>query len=127
MKRILIVDDSPAYAEQLRERLRVRYGEGEVQVDLARDPLAGVKMAGPEYHLLLVDLEMPILDGRRFIDAAVAKGMDKRRIVILSARDADVLHDRIPTGKCLAVINKTEPKQQEALFMMLDSIMRKPG
>ena len=127
MKRILIVDDTAGYPEILRTQLQDRYGAEGMTVDIARYPLTGVKMVGPEYHLVLVDLEMPVLDGRRFIDAAVAKGMDKRRIIVLSARDADVLHERVPAGHCLAVINKTEPKQQEALLMMIDSIMRKPS
>ena len=125
MKRILIVDDSPGYPDELRVRLLARYGAETTTVDIARDPLDGLKMVSPEYHLILVDLEMPVIDGRKFIDAAIARGADKRRIIILSARDADVLHERIPTGCCLAVINKTEEKQQEALLMMIDSVMRK--
>ncbi len=125
MKRILIVDDTPGFAEALRDQFFSRYGTDQVSVEICRDPLAGLKLAGPLWNLILVDLEMPILDGRKFLDAATARGANKRRIIILSARDADHLHERFPSGCCLAVINKTEPKQQEALWMMIDSVMRK--
>ena len=125
MKRILIVDDTPGYAERLKELFIARYGEGKTHVEICRDPLTGLKQAGPEWNLILVDLEMPILDGRKFLDGAVAKGANKKRIIILSARDAEHLHGVFPAGCCLAVINKTEERQQEALMMMVDSIMKK--
>ena len=42
-----------------------------------------------------------------------------------SSHSADVLHQRFRIGETIAVINKTEPKQQEAFLMILDSIMRR--
>ena len=125
MKRILIVDDTPGYAERVKELFIRRYGADKTFVEISRDPLTGLKLAGPEWNLILVDLEMPILDGRKFLDGAVAKGANKKRIIILSARDAEHLHGVFPAGCCLAVINKTEERQQEALLMMVDSIMKK--
>jgi CheY-like chemotaxis protein len=125
MKRILIVDDTPGYAEHLKDLFLTRYGGDKTTVEICRDPLTGLKLAGPEWHLILVDLEMPVLDGRKFLDAAVSRGANKKRIIILSAREAEHLHDLVPAGCCLAVINKTEERQQEALLMMVDSIMRK--
>ena len=46
--------------------------------------------------LLLVDLEMPGLDGTKIFSYAVSIGMDKNRIVILSGRDSDYLHEQFP-------------------------------
>jgi hypothetical protein len=35
------------------------------------------------------------------------------------------LHQLFPDGSCLAVINKTEPNQQNAFLMILDSIVKR--
>ena len=47
------------------------------------------------------------------------------RIVVTSSHSADELHQRFRIGETIAVINKTEAKQQEAFLMILDSIMRR--
>jgi len=75
--------------------------------------------------LLIVDLEMPGMDGKKFVDYARQKNVSGRRIVITSSHSADELHQRFRIGETIAVINKTDPKQQEAFLMILDSIMRK--
>ena len=68
---------------------------------------------------------MPVLDGRKIAALAQERGIPARRIVIVSARDADALHRIFPSGTCLAVINKSEPAQQEAFLMILDSFMKR--
>ena len=73
--------------------------------------------------LLLVDLEMPVLDGRSVARFAKERGVSEKRIVIVSGHDADELHRLFPQGACLAVINKTEAQQQSAFLMILDSIV----
>jgi CheY-like chemotaxis protein len=75
--------------------------------------------------LLIVDLEMPGMDGKKFVDYARAKGLSARRIVVTSSHSADELHQRFRIGETIAVINKTEAKQQEAFLMILDSVMRR--
>ena len=90
------------------------------------DPLLALPHLDPTIRLLMVDLEMPSMDGRKLLDFAAAKGVDRRRIVVTSARDADHLHRLFPPGECLAVINKDEPAQQAAFLLILDSIVRKP-
>ena len=41
------------------------------------------------------------------------------------APPAEDLHQLFPDGSCLAVINKTEPNQQNAFLMILDSIVKR--
>jgi hypothetical protein len=75
--------------------------------------------------LLLVDLELPLFGGRKLFELAKERGVACRRIVILSSRSAEDLHQLFPEGSCLAVINKTEPNQQSAFLMILDSIVKR--
>jgi hypothetical protein len=51
--------------------------------------------------------------------------MDKNRVVIISGRDADFLHELCPMGTCLAVLNKFEARQKTVLDMILISLSRK--
>ena len=58
--RILFVDDDPI----LREFARVNLASDQVQIDVAEDGLAALEALQVQtYDLLLVDLEMPRLDG----------------------------------------------------------------
>ena len=65
------------------------------------------------------------MDGQKFVSYAKQKGMPPRRIIVSSSHDATELHERFKIGDTIAVINKTEPRQQEAFLMILDSILRK--
>jgi CheY-like chemotaxis protein len=125
VKRILIVDDSEAFCQLWRGFLEARY-PGRVAVESFLDPVAALREVRPDIALLLVDLEMPVVDGKKFLEFAASQGVDRRRAVIVSARDAEDLHRIFPSGDCLAVINKEDPPQQAAFLMILDSVMRKP-
>jgi CheY-like chemotaxis protein len=125
MKRILIVDDHRAFVDHWKAFLEERYPD-RASVETETDSMHAVRSFGPHLHLLMLDLEMPVLDGRRLLDIAAAQGVDRRRIVITSGWEADRLHALFPAGSCLAVINKDEPRQQAAFLMILDSVMKKP-
>ena len=124
MRNILIVDDDAPYLDALREQIRSLYPL--LAVVTCTDPFQALAIlkAGP-VDLLLVDLEMPVLDGSKIISYAVSIGMDKNRIVILSGRDSDYLHEQFPMGTCLAVLNKYEAKQKAVLDMIFSSMQRK--
>ena len=79
----------------------------------------------PRKRVVIVDLEMPGMDGKKFVDYARQKGLSPRRIVVTSSHSADELHQRFRIGETIAVIQKTEAKQQEAFLMILDSVMRR--
>jgi CheY-like chemotaxis protein len=121
-KRVVLVDDSPAYAASWRAIFAERFGD-RVAFEAWQDPVAALARLGPDVDLLLVDLEMPVLDGRSVARLAKERGVSERRIVIVSGHDADELHRLFPKGACLAVINKTEAQQQSAFLMILDSVI----
>jgi hypothetical protein len=116
-KRVVFVDESPLYAESWRAVLACRYGPAV--------SIAALDALGPDVSLLLVDLELPLFGGRKLFERAKERGVTCRRIVILSSRPAEDLHQLFPDGSCLAVINKTEANQQNAFLMILDSIVKR--
>ena len=123
-KRIVIVDDSPSYCDLWSNFMIERYAET-ASVETYSHPYDALPKIDDTIDLLIVDLEMPGMDGKKFVDYARAKGVPSRRIVVTSSHSADELHQRFRIGETIAVINKTEAKQQEAFLMILDSVMRK--
>ena len=123
-KRVVIVEESPLYAESWRAVLACRYGPA-VSFEVHREALPALEVLGPDVTLLLLDLELPLFGGRKLFELAKERGVASRRIVILSSRPAEELHQLFPDGSCLAVINKTEPNQQNAFLMILDSIVKR--
>lgn len=122
---ILLVDDDAAFNELLSTYIRETYPL--LTVETCSDPLCAIAALKKQqnYDLLLIDLEMPALDGMKIFRFAVESGVDKNRIVILSGRDSDYLHDHFPMGTCLAVLNKFESKQRAVLEMIFSSLQRK--
>jgi len=123
-KRVVIVDDSSAFCDLWENILRERYGTV-VNVESYKHPYDALPHIGDSIDLLIVDLEMPGMDGEKFVSYARQKGLSPRKIIVTSSHDAAELHERFKIGDAIAVINKTEPKQQEAFLMILDSVMRK--
>ena len=124
MKRIVIVDDSPAYCDLWSNFMADRYADV-AKVETYSHPYDALPKIDDSIDLLIVDLEMPGMDGKKFVDYARQKGVSPRRIVVTSSHSADELHQRFRIGETIAVINKTEAKQQEAFLMILDSVMRR--
>ncbi|HKB80774.1 MAG TPA: response regulator [Thermoanaerobaculia bacterium] len=126
MKRVVIVDDSIAYCELWAKYLSDRY-PGAVQIETYSHPYDALPKIDATIDLLLVDMEMPAMDGRKFVDYALQKGVSGRRIVVTSSHSAEDLHARFRIGETIAVVNKTDPRQQEAFLMILDSVMKPRG
>ena len=124
MKRIVIVDDSPAYGDLWSNFITERYAD-KVRVETYSHPYDALPKIDASIDLLIVDLEMPGMDGKKFVDYARQKGLTPRQIVVTSSHSADELHQRFRIGETIAVIQKTEAKQQEAFLMILDSVMRR--
>jgi len=124
MGKILIIDDDAAFLNFLSSYIREFYPL--LDVETCTNPLKALRaMKKKKIDLLLVDLEMPMLDGTKIFKYATEAGIDKNRIVILSGRDADYLHEHFPMGTCLAVLNKYEAKQKAVLDMIFSSMQRK--
>ena len=127
MKRVVIVDDSTAYCDLWAKFLRERY-PGAVEIETYSHPYDALPKIDDTIDLLLVDVEMPAMDGRKFVDYALQKGVPGSRIVVTSSHAAEDLHQRFHIGETIAVINKTDSRQQEAFLMILDSVMKpRPG
>lgn len=101
-----------------------RYGD-KVAVETYTDPLKGLAVISTNIDLLIVDLEMPRIDGKKFLKYATDKGLDHRRIIIASFQPAEVLHEKFKLSECLAVMDKNEPEQQKVFRMITDSIVNK--
>ncbi len=123
-RRVLVVDDSPVQCAIWQRLLENRYGT-QAEIRTFTDPRDVVAELGPDIHLLLLDWEMPELDGVEVLDAARDAGVDLKRIIITSSHSADRLHEVFDDTGCLAVIEKAEPEQQAAFMMILDSIMKR--
>jgi len=123
MGTILLIDDDKAFLESLERYVEERYPG--LQVRTCNDPVACLASITRDLDLLLVDLEMPGLDGSKVLSYAVSTGLDKNRIIILSGRDAEYLHARFPMGSCLAVLNKYEGRQKDVLDMIFSSLQQK--
>jgi len=124
MGRILIVDDDKTFALHLKHYIQSHYPI--LKVEICTNPvraLTSIRKGGID--LLLVDFEMPVLDGQKVMQYAQEVGLDKNRIVILSSRDADFLHQHFPMGTCLAVMNKHETAQKAVLDMIFKSLQKK--
>ncbi len=116
---VLIVDDDPEYAALLAARVSRRQPGSQCQVCTApRDALDRCCQA----DLVIVDLEMPDLDGMGFLREAVRRGLDPDRVVINSTHGAAELHRRFHLGECLAVLDKLDAAQQHVLDLIVDGV-----
>ncbi|MDX2435680.1 MAG: response regulator [Acidobacteriota bacterium] len=123
-RRVLVIDDSRLQCAVWRRLLEDRYGD-RVEVETYTDSEEAVVGLAPDIHLLLLDWEMPEMDGKEVLEAAREAGVNLKRIIITSGHSADRLHEEFDDSGCLAVIEKAEPEQQAAFLMILDSIMRR--
>ncbi|HTG01379.1 MAG TPA: response regulator [Nitrospirota bacterium] len=120
MGTILLIDDNAAFLKTLAEYVSEQYPHLSIQACI--DPIKCLSAISSDLDLLLVDLEMPGLDGAKVLKYAVSRGVSKNRIIILSGRDAEYLHKRFPIGSCLAVLNKYEAEQRKVLDMVFKSL-----
>ncbi len=123
--RAVVVDDSSLQCKIWKHLLEKRYGD-RVQVETYDRPAEALEHLTGEIDLLLIDWEMPDIDGREVLRRACAQGVDCKRIIVSSAHPAAELHKVFDSLGCLAVIEKNDPEQQAAFMMILDSIMKRP-
>ena len=123
-RRVVVVDDSPLQCAFWRQLLERRYG-ARAAVETYSDPRAALDELRPDIHLMLLDWEMPGIDGAAVLEQARRRGVNLKRIIVSSSHPADELHRAFDASGCLAVIEKAEPEQQAAFMMILDSIMKR--
>lgn len=124
MGKVLIIDDDRAFTGLLETYIREICPK--LGIEICNNPLMALALIKQgDNDLVLIDLEMPALDGMKVYRYATEAGVQKSRIVILSARDPDYLREFFPMGSCLAVLNKFEARQKEVLGMILKSLQSK--
>ena len=123
-RRVVVVDDSVLQCVLCGRMFENRYPDRAV-VETYTDPVEAVGVLGPDIHLMLLDWEMPEMNGMEVFEKAVEAGVNPKRIIICSSHPAQRLHDAFDHTACLAVIEKVEPQQQAAFMMILDSIMKR--
>lgn len=124
MNKVLLIDDDKAFTDILGSYINELCPL--LKVEVCNNPLSALALIKKgDSELILIDLEMPALDGMKLYRFAIDAGVDKRRIVILSAREPDYLREFFPMGSCLGVLNKFEARQKEVLGMILKSIQSK--
>ncbi len=123
-RRIMVIDDSPLQCMIWKQLLMSRYGDRAV-VETHTDPREALEALSSDIHVILLDWEMPGMDGLEVFQTAVARGYNPKRIIITSGHPADRLHEIFDDTECLAVIEKVEPEQQAAFLMIMDSLMKR--
>jgi CheY-like chemotaxis protein len=123
MGKILIIDDDEKFLNLLKEYIEHYYPL--LHVRTYTNPLKALKEINQDIDLLIVDLEMPKMDGTKIITFAIDSGINRNRIILISSHDANYLHEHFPMGTCLAVLNKFEAAQKDVLDMILNSLQRK--
>ncbi|NMC73454.1 MAG: response regulator transcription factor [Geobacteraceae bacterium] len=123
MGKILIIDDDASFLVLLSRYIEQYFPLLEVQT--CTNPLQGLRAMNKDLDLMIIDLEMPHLDGSKLLKYAAETGISKNRIILLSSHDADYLHDHFPMGTCLAVLNKFEAGQKAVLDMIFSSLEKK--
>jgi CheY-like chemotaxis protein len=123
MGKILMIDDDPAFLRLIHEYIEETYPN--LDIVTCDDPVKCLTKITTSLDLLLVDLEMPGLDGSKILAYATSIGLNKNKVIIVSGRDADYLHEKFPMGSCLAVLNKHDGKQKRVLDMVFKSLEQK--
>ena len=90
-KRVLVVEDSPAMRQLIRFALNKVEG---LEVLEANDGVDGLsKLTGKKFDLLVVDINMPIMDGLKLIDM-VRKNEEHKDVPILIITTESADEDR---------------------------------
>lgn len=121
---VLLIDDERRFTDFLQEYVSQQFAG--ICLLVCNDPLKALPLLQSGAHdLILIDLEMPVLDGGKLLRFALQAGVDRNRIILLSSHDATNLHRLYPSGSCLAVLNKFEHGQREVLAMVFESLCAK--
>jgi CheY-like chemotaxis protein len=124
MYRILLIDDETVFTDYLKGYVGRQYPG--ISMTVCNDPLQALRLLQQNsYDLVLIDIEMPVMDGRKLLRFSQQAGVERSRIVMLSGHTADHLHEICPVGSCLAVLNKFETRQREVLDMIFASLSAK--
>lgn len=102
-ERILVVDDEP----DMRLLLRMTLERSGFEVDEAETGEEAVEMSGDEsIDLVLLDMNLPGIDGLQAVDGMRGKGRHDLPVILLTAASDATLPERAQAGGCKDVISK---------------------
>lgn len=109
--RILVVEDTEDLAEAIIGRLR-KLGYG---VDRAADGLAAEELLAHEsYHLVLLDIMLPGIDGQTLLNRLRARGDTTPVLVITARSEVNVRVDLLDLGADDFIVKPFDPRELEA-------------
>ena len=120
MKKILIVDDSST----IRKLIRYILKKQEYRITEAKDGMdAMAKLASLEADLIIVDLNMPNMDGIQFVKNLRSNYyyMDTPVIMLTTTKDAELKRDALLAGVNL-FLNK--PVQPNFLIYKVEGLLK---
>jgi CheY-like chemotaxis protein len=94
--RILVVDDDPLVSDALASMMELIEW---VEVRTAGGGRQGLEIARAWHpHVILLDIAMPDMDGRKTLEAIIAAGMKSRVVMVSAFRDADIARECVESG-----------------------------
>jgi DNA-binding response OmpR family regulator len=114
--RVLVIDDDPAVLRMLR----LAMSSAEMEVVTAIGGQAALDSLGPGYDAIVLDLQMPVIDGRTFYREMRALGYDIP-VIILSAYGAETARRELGAEAALG-----KPFDPDVLLDTVRDVARHP-
>lgn len=112
--KILLVDDDPLVLESLRRTIRRNFN-----VETAPngpDALEQMKVGGP-YSVIVVDMDMPAMDGLEFLGHAMRLAPDTVRIMLTASSRQQTAIDAVNEGQVFRFLTKPCPPDELNLVL----------
>jgi two-component SAPR family response regulator len=117
MKKILLVDDD-GIAMLFSKRI-IKRVNSEIIIDECLDPLTALhKLEKNQYDLIIVDINMPIMNGFEFVNLVQSTNPDQK-IIISSSSISPEDANKAKELKCIFI---TKPLTNEIIINILTSI-----
>jgi CheY-like chemotaxis protein len=116
----MIVDNNISFLHFIKQEIERSFDCFNIKT--FNNPIEAIKELNNNFDLILIDWEMAFLDGKKFIEYAESMNIPFHKIVVISSKNIDELHRHFKLGRVLSVINKSDPQQMKALFMILENI-----
>jgi two-component system response regulator (stage 0 sporulation protein A) len=126
--RILVVDDNPQYASNLRNYFSTR--EQVQHVDIAMDGKEALgKLQQVQYDVMVLDLIMPQVDGLGVLEHLKAAGGEQPSVIVVSAmRNENMIRQACNLGAKYYMVKPVEPDTiLKRIMDMMQGNMVAPG
>ncbi len=123
-RRVLFVDDEPAFLELLGEAMKV-YSGGNWEIDLATTTSKALAiLEQKQVHLVVVDIHMPVVDGIQFLKLLQRKYPNIPRAVLTGDASEDHRSACLANGVELFLEKPRTPEGLEVVHATLNELAR---